>query len=241
MLGSTIAIDQLKSDYDAVFIGIGLGDVNALGLPGSDLPGVEDAVSFIARLRQSSDLTQIQSQVGRHVVVVGGGMTAIDAAVQAKLLGAENVTVVYRRSQTQMNASTYEQELAQTHGVLLRTNLQPIEIVGDDTGLQNIIFEYTHSADGKLEATGEQLQLKCDQVFVAIGQKYSSPFGESAGVSLTMSAGRIDVDDQRRSSDSSIWAGGDCIAGGDDLTVSAVQDGKVAAESIHDSLEKAHG
>ncbi len=240
-LGSTVSIDSLKSDYDAVFLGIGLSDVNALGLPGSNLPGVEDAVKFIARLRQSSDLNQMQSQVGRHVIVIGGGMTAIDAAVQSKLLGAENVTVVYRRSQAQMNASAYEQELAQKHGVLLRTNLQPVKINGDDKGVHNVVFEYTQSAAGKLESTGEQLQLESDQILVAIGQKMSSQILEGASVSLAMSAGRIDVDEQRRSSDSSIWAGGDCIAGGDDLTVSAVQDGKLAAESIHASLEKAHG
>jgi len=114
-MGKDFTLDSLKNDFAAVFVGIGLGDVNDVGMTATDLNGVENAVDFIARLRQAENLSELQ--VGRRVVVVGGGMTAIDAAVQTKLLGAEDVTVVYRRAQANMNASQYEQELAQTNGV----------------------------------------------------------------------------------------------------------------------------
>jgi len=210
-----------------------------MGVAGTELTGVEDAVSFIARLRQTKDLSKLQSSLGRNIVVVGGGMTAIDAAVQSKLLGAENVTVVYRRDQSQMNASVFEQELAQKNGVLLRTNLQPAELLGDGEKLTGVRFEYTGDSGGKLKGTGEMLDIDCDQALIAIGQALIPDILE--GAELELSKGRIKVDDDRRTTDSSIWAGGDCIAGGDDLTVSAVQDGKLAAESIHQSLEQAHG
>jgi NADPH-dependent glutamate synthase beta subunit-like oxidoreductase len=106
-----------------VFLGVGLPGVNALGVDGEDAAGVLDAVDFIGVLRQAEDLSQLE--IGRRVVVIGGGMTAIDAAMQAKLLGAEEVTVTYRRGQEHMNASLYEQELAQTHGIAIRHWLMP--------------------------------------------------------------------------------------------------------------------
>ena len=197
--------------------------------------------SILYRLRQSSDLNLLQSQIGRNVVVIGGGMTAIDAAVQSKHLGAENVTVVYRREQSAMNASEFEQELAQKSGVLLRTNLQPAEILGAGGSVYKMYFEYTENKNGKLVGTGEKLSIDCDQVLVAIGQTLQAVAMQGSAADITMKAGRIEVDGNRCSSDTSVWAGGDCIAGGDDLTVSAVQDGKLAAESIHHTLEQAHG
>lgn len=237
-LGTDIELAQLSKDYDAVFLGMGLGGVNELSVTGSELNGVEDAVTFIARLRQSDDYAVLKSNIGRHVVVVGGGMTAIDAAVQSKMLGAENVTVVYRRDQSQMNASEFEQELAQTNGVVLRTNLNPVEVIGD-SNVRSVKFGYTESASGSLETTGETLELPCDQLLIAIGQKLIPDSTSASGIKIQ--GGRISVDEHRRTSEPSIWAGGDCIAGGDDLTVSAVQDGKLAAESIHQTLEASHG
>ncbi len=119
-LGRDIDLQSLQRDYDAVFLGLGLAGVNKLGLANeATLANVVDAVEYIAKLRQAKDLSKLP--VGRRVVVVGGGMTAIDVAVQSKRLGAELVTIVYRRGQEQMKASGYEQELAQTNGVLIRT------------------------------------------------------------------------------------------------------------------------
>jgi glutamate synthase (NADPH/NADH) small chain len=117
-LGRDVTLASLRADHDAVFLGIGLGAVNALGMEAEALSGVEDAVAFIARLRQAAHPGEIA--IGRRVVVIGGGMTAIDIATQAKRLGAEEVTIVYRRGAEAMNASRYEQELAQTSGVLIR-------------------------------------------------------------------------------------------------------------------------
>ncbi len=133
---------------------MGLQGVNALMAEGEAAEGVEDAVDFIARLRQS--VTKTDVPVGRRVVVIGGGMTAVDAAVQAKLLGAEEVTICYRRGKAQMNASTYEQDLAASRGVMIRHWLSPKRILTSETGtVAGIELDYTHVVEGRLVATGE--------------------------------------------------------------------------------------
>jgi len=230
-LGKDITLASLKSDFAAVFLGIGLGDVNDAGMNTAGLKQVENAVDFIARLRQTQNKSELN--VGRRVVVIGGGMTAIDAAVQSKLLGAEEVTVVYRRAQAQMNASRYEQELAQTNGVLLKTQLQPKRIVSEDGVVQGVEFEYTRMQDGAMTGTGETNMVPCDSVLMAIGQSLVEQALQST---LALESNRIKVDEQQRSSDDQIWAGGDCASNGEDLTVAAVQAGKLAAESIHQAL-----
>lgn len=232
LLGENIKLDQLKADYDAVFLGLGLGSVNDLNIEGSDLEGVEDAVSFIADLRQSDELALLE--VGRRTVVIGGGMTAVDAAVQTKMLGAEDVTLVYRRDVANMNASVFEQDLAKVNGVMIRTWLQPVRVLGDAGAVSGVEFAYMHIKEGVYEPTGEHVTIACDRVLTAIGQQYS---GSSEGDSIVLEKGRIKVDADRKTSDSKIWAGGDCVVGGEDLTVAAVQDGKLAAESIHLSLK----
>jgi dihydropyrimidine dehydrogenase (NAD+) subunit PreT len=232
-LGRSITLDRLQQSFDAVFLGVGLGAVNALGLDGEDLAGVEDAIDYIARLRQTADLSTLP--VGRRVVVIGGGMTAIDIASQAKRLGAEEVTIVYRRGQEAMNASLYEQQVAQTDGVLIRHWLKPVSIAGTAGHVSAVTFEYTREAEGRLVGTGETLTLPCDQLFKAIGQALA-PEGASG---LEREAGRLKVDADGRTSRGGVWAGGDCVAGGSDLTVVAVEDGKRAALSIHQALTAA--
>ncbi|MFN3210062.1 MAG: NAD(P)-dependent oxidoreductase [Roseovarius sp.] len=223
-LGPDLSLDTLREGFDAVFLGIGLGGVNALGLDGEDRTGVLDAVDFISDLRQASDLRDLQ--VGRDVVVIGGGMTAIDAAVQAKLLGALNVTLVYRRGRDRMNASVYEQDLAASKGVRIITNATPRALHGNGT-VREIEFEYT---DDALTPTGETVRIPADQVFKAIGQAL-------AGDALPDLDGRkIAVTGAGRTSVPGVWAGGDCAAGGDDLTVTAVAEGRDAAEDIHAAL-----
>src|SRR5690606_32791490 len=235
ILGQNITLDALQANYDAVFLAMGLPGVNDLNLAGEDAPNVLDAVDYIANLRQAKDLSMLP--VGRNVVVIGGGMTAIDIAIQTKKLGAENVTIVYRRGQERMNASAYEQELAQIHGVTIRHWLQPHSLERNDDGtVHSIVFEYTDTIEGRLRGTGEYLVLEADQVFKAIGQNFIQEPLLSAGIAL--SKGRISVDDERRTSVEGIWAGGDCVAGGQDLTVASVEDGKIAAESIHATLTK---
>jgi dihydropyrimidine dehydrogenase (NAD+) subunit PreT len=226
-LGDGLDLDLLVSDSDAVFLGVGLGGVNELRSAGEDKSGVEDAVSFIAELRQSSDLTSLP--VGRNVVVIGGGMTAVDAAVQSKLLGADNVTIAYRRGRDQMGASRYEQDLAASKGVRLLFNVMPVAVHGNGAAAE-IELEYTTTQDGKLVGTGETQRMAADQVFKAIGQTLTADIG------LGLEGGKIAVTGDGQTSHKNIWAGGDCATGGNDLTVTAVAEGRDAAMAMHASL-----
>lgn len=223
-LGRDVTLAELQSDHDAVFLGMGLGGVNALGVVGDDKAGVLDAVDFIADLRQAADLSQLP--VGRDVVVIGGGMTAVDAAVQAKLLGALNVSLVYRRGRDRMNASRFEQDLAASKGVRIITNASPVAVHGNGS-VREVEFEYT---DDDLTPTGQHFRLAADQVFRAIGQTLT---GEGLPA---IERGKIAVTGAGRTSVAGIWAGGDCAAGGDDLTVTAVAEGRDAAMDIHTAL-----
>lgn len=226
-LGPDLTVEQLRDDFDAVFLGFGLPGVNALSLPGAELENVTDAVDFIAGLRQAE---KGDVAVGRNVVVIGGGMTAVDAAVQSKLLGAENVTLVFRRGRDAMNASEYEQDLAATTGVRIIANASPKRFVGDGA-VSGVEFAYTAGINGTLTETGETFTVSADQALVAIGQKL-------AGVpdTLNLEGGKIAVDAEGRTNLTGVWAGGDCAWGGDDLTVTAVAEGRDAAENIHNTL-----
>jgi dihydropyrimidine dehydrogenase (NAD+) subunit PreT len=237
-LGKDVSLGELRTKYDAVFLGFGLGGVNGLGLDGEQLEGVANAVDYIAALRQAPDKASLP--VGRRVVVIGGGMTAIDIAVQSKALGSEEVTMVYRRGQEQMNASRYEQEFAQTRGVNIRCWSSPRTLLTANGRVHAVEFETTRAgAAGKLEGTGQTYLLDADVVFKAIGQKLlTDPIANSAEI-VELKQDRIVVDEQRRTSLPGVWAGGDCVHGGEDLTVSAVQDGKLAALSIDRFLRSA--
>ncbi|MCF3641431.1 NAD(P)-dependent oxidoreductase, partial [Rhizobium sp. TRM95111] len=229
-LGRDFTLADLTQNFDAVFLGMGLAGVNALRTEGETLPGVQDAVDFIAELRQATDKAAVP--VGRRVVVIGGGMTAIDAAVQAKLLGAEEVTICYRRGKEHMNASEFEQDLATSKGVMIRHWLQPKRVVARDGHVAGIEVEYTEMRDGKLAGTGETGILAADQIFKAIGQSF-----EASGLgALVLEAGRIAVDPEGRTSIEGVWAGGDCVKAGEDLTVTSVAQGRDAAESINRAL-----
>ena len=228
-LGSDIELSALREEFDAVFLGLGHNDVNRTGLENEDAGDVHNAVDYIARIRQE-DLSGLP--VGRRVVVIGGGNTAIDIAVQVRKLGAEFVTLVYRRGMGDMGATDHEQEIAQTNGVLIKPWARPHRILASESGLSAVVFEYTRKdADGRLEGTGEYFTLEADQAFKAIGQKFNSALLQP-GVLPEIEDGRIRVDGERRTNLQGVWAGGDCIAGRD-LTVVAVQDGKLAADSIN--------
>ncbi len=179
-------------------------------------------MDFIAGLRQAEDVANVP--VGRDVVVVGGGMTAVDAAVQARALGALNVTLVYRRGRDRMNASVFEQDLAASKGVRIITNASPVGV-----SASGIEFEYT--TDDDLNPTDQKFTLAADQVLSAIGQKLGG------GTLPDLDGGKIRVDANGRTSMAGIWAGGDCASGGDDLTVTAVAEGRDAAEDIHATLQ----
>jgi len=234
-LGVDVSLDNLRREYDAVFIGLGQNAVNALGINNEDAIGVYNAVDFIERIRQE-DLSDLP--VGRQVVVIGGGNTAIDIAVQIKKLGAESVTMVYRRGFTEMGATQFEQQVAQTNGVLIRTHAKPRRLLTEDEQLSTVEFEYTErGVDGQFTGTGETFVLAADQVFKAIGQAMDpTPFEVSEAPELL--GRRIKVDRHQNTNLSGVWAGGDCTPGLD-LTVTAVQDGKIAAMNINEYLN--HG
>jgi len=211
-LGGDRTVAQLQNEYDAVFLGLGLAAVNRL--QGWDK--AVSAVDWIAELRQSADKTDIA--VGRNVVVIGGGMTAVDAAVQARLLGAETVTIAYRRARDHMAASRYEQDLAAASGVRILTEATPAAMEDGEVA-------FVHPTNA------ERIVVPADQVMLAIGQKLSGPLD-----GIALDGGKIAVDAAGRASVPGVWAGGDCASGGDDLTVTAVAEGRDAAEDIHQSL-----
>jgi len=233
--GKTLGVDyslaDLRDEYDAVFLGFGMGGINELRMENDRVDGVVDAVEYIAQLRQSDNMTELP--VGRRIVVIGGGMTAIDIAVQSKRLGAEEVTIAYRRGHEQMGASQMEQDYARTSGVVIRHWLAPDRLQMNGQRVSGVRFEYTAlDDDGKLHGTGEYCELVADIVFKAIGQNVLWDAMGDAAETLEITGGRIDVDDHRKTSLADVWAGGDCISGSEDLTVSAVQDGKLAAIDI---------
>lgn len=228
VLGRDITLDGLGGAYDAVFLGMGLAGVNALRAEGEARAGVLDAVGFISALRQAADLTTLP--VGRNVVVIGGGMTAIDAAVQSKLLGAESVTVLYRRGRAAMPASRYEQDLAASKGVRFVFNAMPVAILGNGA-VTGVRVEYTRDEGRSLVGTGERFDIPADQVLKAIGQTL-----DGAPEGLEISGGKIAVSGPGRTTRKGVWAGGDCAAGGEDLTVTAVAQGRDAAEDMHAML-----
>jgi len=226
-LGIDMTLDGLSSDFDAVFLSVGLGGVNALSMSSEDDTCMSDAVGFIETLRQTTDLASIP--IGRNVVVIGGGMTAVDAAVQSKLLGAEQVTIAYRRGREAMSASRYEQDLAASHGVKLLFNVQPVTLETLEPSAA-LVLEYTATKDGRLTGTGETMRISADQVFSAIGQTLATDGG------LALDGRKISVTGAGRTSRDRVWAGGDCASGGDDLTVTAVAEGRDAAMDIYATL-----
>jgi glutamate synthase (NADPH/NADH) small chain len=224
-LQTAAQLQALRDGFDAVFLAVGLSRTPRLGIPGEALQGVRDAVDFIAELRQADDLSALP--VGHRVVVIGGGMTAIDAAVQSKLLGAEAVHMVYRRGPESMGASLSEQHWAQTRGVTLHHHWMPLEIIGNGRQLTGVRFARSGGAG--------EVTFEADTVLRAIGQKPDETVFSAVG--LVLQGGRVVADDDGRTSVPGVYAGGDCRAGGRDLTVEAVQDGKRAAAAIDAALQ----
>jgi dihydropyrimidine dehydrogenase (NAD+) subunit PreT len=216
-LGRDVSLDTLRAEFDAVFLGLGLGATNAIGIEGEALPGVRDAVDFIAELRQSPN----GIAVGARVVVIGGGNTAIDAATQSARLGADRVTIVYRRGPEQMSATPVEQDWAKTNGVAIRHWSTPVRIVAENGRAAALEIA---------RPSGTEI-LPADLILKAIGQRFDP--APLAGVDIAMTAGRIEVDPSTGATSlPGVFAGGDCIPG-PDLTVHCVQDGKRSAAAIH--------
>lgn len=230
-LGRELQLDALTQEFDAVFLGLGLTGVNHIGIAEPPASGLRNAVDFIAELRQANNPASVP--VGRRVVVIGGGMTAVDAAVQSKKLGARSVTIVYRRGAQEMGASHHEQAWALENGVHIHHWASPTRLLTEGDRIHGVEFGGMQLADGKLQATGEHFVLEADLVLKAIGQTLVV---QPLGSALELKGGRILTDAEGQTSHPKVWAGGDCRFGGRDLTVEAVEHGKVAAHSIHNAI-----
>ncbi len=205
----------LEQEHNAIFLGIGLGAIHALGLPNEDLPGVTNALDLIAGYKAGTI-----TSAPRRVAVIGAGNTAIDAAIAAVRLGAEEVTMVYRRGLSQMSAFTFEYEHARREGVRFLWNLQPTAIHGSSQveGVELAPFE----------ALGESMTLDTDLLVLSIGQATHSDFLAD----LHRERGRIVIDRATgQTSKANYFAGGDCTNGGREV-VDAVADGKRAGLGI---------
>ena len=228
-LGENLSLQSLIEEFDAVFLSVGLGGTNKLGLDGENVEGVTDAIDFIEALRQADDKSQMP--IGSDVIVIGGGNTAVDAAVQAKKLGAGNVTLVYRRGEEAMSATDFEVELARKNGVMVELWAKPTAISGD-SGVTSMTFERTKMLNGKLTGTGETFEIQANTVMKAIGQQLDTEPLKG----FEIAGGKIAVTADFATNVSGVFAGGDCIDTGEDLTVQAVEDGKQAAHAINDYL-----
>lgn len=232
-LGLTIHLSQLLVEFDSVFLGAGLSRSRQLDMDNESSPGMLAAVDTIKELRQCQDLTQLP--VPRRCIILGAGNTAIDIAVQIKLLGAEHVTLVYRRGMASMSATDVELDLARQHQVQFVMWAQPLKILLNPQGqLRGMQFEKTALHQDHLTARGETFELEADMIYKAIGQQLLPTLASE----LRIEHGKVWVDDQFQTSVPRVFAGGDCIERDPDLTVYAVQHGKLAARAMHQAMQK---
>lgn len=230
-----IPLKQLEHDYDAIFLGVGLGQSHRPGIPGEDLPGVHGAAEFIYHLREKDQ----RVQVGRKVVVIGAGNTAIDAAVESASLGAD-VTVVYRRTPDDQSAYDFEVEHAKHAEVKFMYLTSPLEILGTAhvTGLRCVKNEVMDLGEGGKSGirpiADSEFVIDCDMVIFATGQEKMVDFyGSIPGV--TLDRGRVVVNEKFQTANPKYFAGGDCVNGGKEV-VNAVAHGRDAARGIHEAL-----
>ena len=230
-LGKNISLNELQDQYDAVYLGIGVGLANKLSIPGEELQGVEDAIKFIYDIR-SQGFPSVA--VGDKVAVIGMGMTAIDAATQAKRLGAKEVIMVYRRSEAEKNCTQFELDIAKLDGCKIVWLAAPKEIIGENGKVKSMVCNIMklgapdYSGKPSPEPTGETITLEVDMVIKATGQR---PFGELVNESgIENNRGKIILKNQSTNI-TGIFAGGDCVNGGKEV-VDAVQAGKEGAVSI---------
>jgi dihydropyrimidine dehydrogenase (NAD+) subunit PreT len=220
-VGKDIAFADLVRDFDAVFVGVGLGGTNMLGIPGEEKAGVIDALAFIEHLKEKP---YGAFTVPDTVLVIGAGNTAVDAATQARRLGARQVDFVYRRGPDDASAYHYEMELARNDGCGFHFWSTPVRVEGDAavTGLT--------VKDG----SGVERTLPAGLIIKAIGQEKRAAELTAFGLAVD-GKGKVAVDADRKTSHAKVWAGGDCINGGKEI-VNAAADGVIAARAIHKTL-----
>ena len=241
-IGRDISFEDLRSKHDAIFLGVGLGATQRLGVPGEDLPGVFDALDFIEKIK-TRDWASVP--VAPTVAVVGAGNTAVDAVTQAKRLGAERVLMIYRRTANEMPAYEYEYELAKQDAVEFWWLTAPVEIVPDASGervgaLRCMRMELTKAdASGRRgvqPVAGSEFEIPVDMVVKATGQSKMRDWLNATANVDTDATGRVHVNPETmRTTNPKIFAGGDCVNGGREA-VDAAQAGKLAAQGIHQAL-----
>jgi len=232
-LGKDINLKALTAQFDAVFLAIGLQNTRQLMLANENATGMQNAVDYIKVLRQSTDISALEIPV--RAVVIGAGNTAIDIACQLRRLGTQDVTLVYRRGEADMGATSHEQMIARDHQVRIRTWSRPDTIITDASGAVTAMrFRRTHIESGSLTDTEHTFDIPCEAVFKAVGQTLHTPIDDN--YPLHVSSGKVEVDKHFKTNIGKVFAGGDCTQVGQDLTVEAVQQGKLAALSIHDYL-----
>jgi dihydropyrimidine dehydrogenase (NAD+) subunit PreT len=231
-LGKEVTIEQLQQSYDAVYLAFGVGLARQLDIPGEHLEGVVDAISFIYQLR-SEGYSSIP--VGDSVAVIGMGMTAIDAATQAKRLGAKHVTILYRRTEEEMPCTQHELDIAKLDGCEIIWLAAPKEVLGNDGKVTQLVCDIMQLGDvdasGRRSpvATGETITLNVDMVIKAAGQ---IPFESLvAQQHIEHKHGKINVQEKTATNIKGVFAGGDCVNGGKEV-VDAVQAGKDGAAAI---------
>jgi dihydropyrimidine dehydrogenase (NAD+) subunit PreT len=239
-VGRDVSIAQLEHEFDAIFLGIGLGTTDDLNIPGEDLLGCRDAISFIEETK-SRELAEVP--VARRIAVIGGGNTAIDVVTAARRLGAEEVYMVYRRGPEEMSAFDYEYELAKKDTVLFWWQAMPVRIIGDDHG-HVAALECVRTERGAKDARGRssfvpvpdsEFRLEVGMVVKALGQKRKTDFLQQIA-GLQLKNGCVVTDAQTmRTNNPKYFAGGDCVNGGGEV-VDAVAHGKRAALGIDQML-----
>jgi glutamate synthase (NADPH/NADH) small chain len=239
-VGAAVSLDDLEQEFALIFLGLGLGAMERLGIPGEDAAGVIDALHFIERYKTSPQL-----QVGKRVIVIGGGNTAIDAANAAKRLGADEVHLFYRRTEKEMPAFAFEFDHSKVEGVRFHWLAQPVAIVEREGRAAAVKFVETWLSDpdasGRRKAEpmpGADFEVACDMVIPALGQsRFMGLLHESRGIELE--GGSIAIDRPTgRTSNPRYYAGGDCVNGGREV-VDAVADGKRAALAMARRLAEA--
>ena len=235
-VGRDISYAQLEKDFDAIFIGIGLGETDALALPGEDLVGVRGAIEFIEETKLGSF---DRVQVGRRVACIGAGNTAIDVVTAAKRLGAETVHLIYRRGEREMSAFRYEYELAKLDGVVFHWFAQPTRVLGENgkvAGIECVRTRLDRDAGSeKVKVStipGTEFTLDVDMVVRAIGQKPVTDILRGVPGLEVRADGVVAVNDRHQTGHQKYFAGGDCANGGKEV-VDAVADGMAAARGIH--------
>ena len=234
-IASETNLEVLEREFDAIFLGVGLGPAHRLGIPGDDHRDVIDALQFIAQYK-----TDMPPRVAESVAVIGAGNTAIDAANAARRLGAANVAILYRRTERHMSAFSFEYEHAKQEGVRFLWRVMPVRIHHDDSGICSLeCVQVSVGEEGVLEPVdGSTFHFACRQIIYAIGQ---SPLLTllSAVRGVRMDHGRVVVDrPSGRTSNPKYFAGGDCVNGGREV-VDAVADGKRAGIAMAESFDRA--